>query len=118
MFTYTPICVKLFNHRRDSICLEDLRHFFFFAKSHLLSKQLLFKLYGKLSCPVFKYPLDVAKGLWEKQSSGLSKASELLKEIAMGNRKDKSLNIEPGSISSKDRKKVKLRAEYLKTVLA
>ena len=77
MFTYTPIHVKLFNHRRDSICLEDLR-LFFFAKSHLLSKQLLFKLCGKLSCAVFRYPLDVAKGLWEKQSSGLSKASEVL----------------------------------------
>ena len=36
----------------------------------------------------------------------------------MGNRKDKSLNTEPGSLSSKDRKKVNLRAEYLKTVLA
>ena len=77
MFTYTPIYVKLFNHRRDSICLEDLR-LFFFAKSHLLSKQLLFKLRRKLPCSVFKYPLDVAKGLWEKLSSGLSKASEVL----------------------------------------
>lgn len=58
------------------------------------------------------------KGCGKSSLLSLSKASELLKEIAMGNRKDKSLNIEPGSISSKDRKKVKLRAEYLKTVLA
>ena len=38
---------------------------------------LLF-LFFYFFCPVFKYPLDVAKGLWENEYSGLSKASELL----------------------------------------
>lgn len=69
-----------------------------------------------MCCPVFKYPIDVAKGLWKKQfvfihSFWVTELELKAKLRAVTNSKDKSLNTETGSKSSKDSKEVNLTKE-------
>lgn len=71
---------NVISSQEGSFCLEDLT---LILLSQICHQNCCYLNYVRkcLSCPVFRHPLDVAKGLWKKPSAFSFKASVIKLEL-------------------------------------